>query len=241
MNVRPDLERPSAQTAGFFNPANLDRLCPVKLRLRILVVDDFDMMRFGLRRFLEATFKGALIEEAQTAQRTLDLVRQQPWDLLLLDLVLPDKNGLDILHDLKLAQPDLPVLIFSGSGEDEFAVAALNAGASGFVTKGTPTPELLEAIHKVLGGGKYLSATLADKLAQGFLSKQTGPLHESLSEREFQVLRLIAAGQSATAIAATLALSVKTVSTYRGRLLEKMLMHSNAELTRYAIKQNLVK
>ncbi len=133
------------------------------------------------------------------------------------------------------------MLIFSGSGEDEFPVAALNAGASGFVTKGTPTPELREAIQKVLGSGKHLSAALADKLAQGFLSKQTGPLHESLSEREFQVLHLIATGQSATAIAATLALSVKTVSPYRGRLLEKMLMHSNAELTRYALKQHLVK
>jgi len=197
-------------------------------------------MRLGSRRFLEGTFKGALIEEAQNAKQTLELVRQKPWDLLLLDLSLPDKNGLDILQDIKHAQPDLPVLVLSGTGEDEFAVPALNAGASGFVSKTNAAQELPRAIQKVLGGGKYVSPALADKLALGVLSKETGPLHESLSEREFQVLRLTATGQSAKAIAATLCLSVKTVSTYRARLLEKMHMQSNAELTRYALKHHLV-
>ena len=212
----------------------------MKAELRILVTDDFDLMRLGLRRFLEATFKGALVEEAVNGKQTLDFVRRKPWDLLLLDLSLPDKNGLDILQDIKHARPKLPVLVFSGMGEDEFAVAALNAGASGFVTKSSSVPELTLAIQKVLAGGKYVSPALADKLALGFLSRAPGPLHQSLSEREFQVLRLMATGQGATAIAATMSLSVKTVSTYRARLLEKMGMHSNAELTRYAFKQHLV-
>lgn len=212
----------------------------MKPRLRILVTDDHDLMRLGTRHFLELTFKGALVEEAQNAKQTLDFVRQKPWNLLLLDLSLPDKNGLDVIHDIKLAQPDLPVLVLSGAGEDEFAVPALNAGASGFVAKTSAVQELPRAIQKVLGGGKYVSTALAEKLALGFLSKSSGPLHELLSEREFQVLRLIATGQSATAIAATLSLSVKTVSTYRVRLLEKMNMDSNAELTRYALKQHLV-
>jgi len=212
----------------------------MKTRLRVLVTDDFDLMRFGLRRFLDVTFGGALVEEAVNGKQTLDFVRQKPWDLLLLDLSLPDKNGLDILQDIKDAQPDLPVLVFSGLGEDEFAVAALHAGASGFVAKSSSVQELTLAIEKVLAGGKYVSPALADKLALNFLSKSTGPLHESLSEREFQVLRLIATGQSATTIAATLSLSVKTISTYRARVLEKMQMHSNAELTRYALKHHLV-
>lgn len=209
-------------------------------RLRILVADDHELVRRWLRAHLESAFKGALVQEAQNARQTLELVRQKPWDVLLLDLGLPDRNGLDILRDIKHARPNLPVLVLSGSGEDEFAVPALNAGASGFVSKAGPVQELTPAIQKVMGGGKYVSPALADKLALNFLSKSTGPLHESLSEREFQVLRLIATGQSATTIAATLCLSVKTVSTYRARLLEKMHMQSNAELTRYALKQHLV-
>ena len=212
----------------------------MKTKLRVLVTDDFDLMRFGLRRFLEVTFKGAQVEEAVNGKQTLEFARQKPWDLLLLDLSLPDKNGLDILQDIKHAQPDLPVLVFSGMGEDEFAVAALNAGASGFVTKASSVKELTLAIQKVLAGGKYVSPALADKLALNFLSKSSGPAHQSLSEREFQVLRLMAAGQGATAIAAAMSLSVKTISTYRARLLEKMGMHSNAELTCYAFKHHLV-
>jgi two-component system, NarL family, invasion response regulator UvrY len=208
--------------------------------LRILLADDHDLMRLGSRRFIEAAFENAQVEEAQTARQTLDMVMQQSWDLLLLDLGLPDKNGLDILRDIKLAQPNLPVLVFSGAGEDEFAVAALHAGASGFLPKALPAQELAQAIKKVLAGGTYLTPTLADKLALASLSKTSGPLHESLSEREFQVLRMIASGHSATAIAASLSLSVPTVSTYRARLLRKMGMSSNAELTHYAIKQRLV-
>lgn len=197
-------------------------------------------MRLGVRRFLETTFKGVLITEAGNAKQALDFVRQKPWDLLLLDLGLPDKNGLEVLQDIKNLQPDLPVIVFSGMGEEEFGVAAINAGASGFVTKTSAVQELPRAIQKVLDGGKYVSPALAERLALGFLSKSQGPLHESLSPREFQVLRLMATGQSATAIASELSLSVKTVSTYRARLLEKMHMHSNAELTRYALKQHIV-
>jgi len=156
------------------------------------VADDYDLMRLGLRRFLEVTFKGALIEEAADGKQTLDFVRQKPWDLLLLDLSLPDKHGLDILQDIKQARPELPVLVFSGMGEDEFAVAAVNAGASGFVSKGSSIQELTLAVQKVLAGGKYVSPALANKMALGFLSKSPGPLHQSLSEREFQVLRLTA-------------------------------------------------
>ena len=212
----------------------------MKAQLRFLVADDHELIRLAVRAHLNSNFKDAHVEEAQNARQTLELVRQKPWDLLLLDISLPDKSGLDILQDLKLAQPDLPVLVLSGLGEEEFAVPALDAGASGFVSKTGPVQELNQAIQKVLGGGKYVSPALADKLALNFLSKSTGPRHESLSVREFQVLRLIATGQSATTIAATLCLSIKTVSTYRARLLEKMLMRTNAELTRYALKNRLV-
>jgi two-component system invasion response regulator UvrY len=209
-------------------------------RLRILVADDHELVRRWLRTLLESSFNGALVQEAQNARQTLELVRQKSWDLLLLDLGLPDRNGLDILQDIRNARPNLPLLVLSGLGEDEFAVPVLKAGANGFVSKAGPVQELTLAIRKVMGGGKYVSPALADKLALNFLSNSTGLLHESLSQREFQVLRLIANGQSAKMIAATLCLSVKTVSTYRARLLEKMQMKSNAELTRYALKQHLV-
>jgi two-component system invasion response regulator UvrY len=209
-------------------------------RLRILVADDHELVRRWLRTLLESSFKGALVQEAQNARQTLELVRQKSWDLLLLDLGLPDRNGLDILQDIRNARPNLPLLVLSGLGEDEFAVPVLKAGANGFVSKAGPVQELTLAIRKVMEGGKYVSPALADKLALNFLSDSTGLLHESLSQREFQVLRLIANGQSAKMIAATLCLSVKTVSTYRARLLEKMQMKSNAELTRYALKQHLV-
>ena len=209
-------------------------------RLRILLTDDHELVRQAVRAHLEFSFKGVLIQEAGGARQTLELVRQEPWDLLMLDLELPDGNGLDILQDIKHARPNLHVLVLSGTGEDKFAVPALNAGASGFVSKTGPVRELTSAIQKVLGGGKYVSPALADKLALGVLSKSTGPLHESLSVREFQVLRLIAAGHPAKTIAATLCLSVKTVSTYRARVLEKMQMHSNAELTRYAVEQGYI-
>lgn len=212
----------------------------MKAKLRILLTDDFVLTRLGIRRFLELTFKDALVTEAANAEQMLALVRRKSWDLLLLDLNLPDKNGLDILRDIKLARPELPVLVFSGMGEDPFAVAALNAGASGFVSKAGSVQELTLAILKVLAGGKYMSAALADKLALDFLSNSPGPLHQSLSEREFQVLRLMASGQPVSAIATTLSLSAKTISTYRARLLQKMQMHSNAELTRYAFRHNLV-
>lgn len=204
------------------------------------MTDDHELVRRWLRTLLASACKGALVQEAQTARQTLELVRQEPWDLLLLDLGLPDRNGLDILQDIKHARPNLAVLVLSGLGEDEFAVPALKAGANGFVSKAGPVQELSLAIRKVMGGGKYVSPSLADKLALNYLSESSGPLHESLSQREFQVLRLIASGQTATSIAATLCLSVKTVSTYRARVLEKMRMKSNAELMRYAVKQRLV-
>jgi len=208
--------------------------------LRILLTDDHDLMRFGTRRFLETTFPGTVVEEARNARETLELVRQRRWDLLLLDLGLPDKHGLDILRDLKQARPELRVLVLSATGEDEFAVPALNAGADGFVAKTEAIRDLPQAMEKVMAGGKYLSLELADKLASRFLSKSVGLPHESLSERELQVLRLLATGRSATAISVTLSLSVKTVSTYRARLLEKMNLHSNAELIRYALDHRLV-
>ena len=212
----------------------------IKVGFQILLTDDDELLRLGVRHFLEKLFKGVLMEEAQNAQQTLDFLRQKRCDLLLLDLGLPDRNGMEILPDVKRVQSEMPVIVFSGMGEEEFAVVAINAGASGFVTKTRAVQELPRAIQKVLDGDKYVSPALAEKLALGFLSKSARPLHESLSAREFQVLRLMASGQSVKTIADGFSLSVNTVSTYRARLLEKMNMHSNAELTRYALKQHIV-
>lgn len=206
----------------------------------MLIADDHAVVRQGLKQILSEQPDMQVLGEAGSIPELLDHIRKQRWDIVVLDISMPGRGGLDGLKELKQEQPKLPVLILSIHPEDQFAVRALKAGASGYLTKDSAPEELVQAIRKVLTGRKYISPELAEKLATD-LEKDTGrPLHETLSDREFQILRLIASGKSATEIAQKLSLSVKTVSTYRARILEKMNMKTNAELMHYAIKYQLV-
>ncbi|MCU0586847.1 MAG: response regulator transcription factor [Syntrophobacteraceae bacterium] len=207
--------------------------------IRVLVADDHAIVRQGLKLILSEEFDSLVLGEACSGRELLQLVDRDDWDIVVLDITLSDRNGLDILKDLKLQRPKLPVLILSMHSEDQFAVRSLKAGASGYMTKENVPEELVKAIKKVLGGGRYVSATLAEKLAFE-LDAQVRPPHEALSDREYQVLRMIASGRTVSEIAEELALSVKTISTYRARVLEKLRMKTNAELTHYAIRNSLV-
>ncbi|MCI0537972.1 MAG: response regulator transcription factor [Verrucomicrobiales bacterium] len=209
--------------------------------LNILVTDDHAIIRRGLKQImLEGLGSEVVVEEAQNAQEALDHVAKREWDVVLMDVSMPGRSGIDILTEIKKARPHTPVLFVTMHGEDQFAVRVLRAGASGFISKDSAPDELLQAIRKVAAGGRYLSDSLAEKLALGLTDELNKQPHELLSDREFQVLRKIGAGRTATQIAEDLALSVKTVSTYRARILEKMRMNNNAELTNYAIKNKLV-
>jgi DNA-binding NarL/FixJ family response regulator len=208
--------------------------------LKVLIVDDHAMIRVGLKQVLLKTFENAVIGEAENAEEALELIRRKNWDLVVMDITMPGRSGLDILKDVQLARPALPVLIMSMHGEDQFAIRVLKAGAAGFITKHSAPEELVSAIRKILGGGKYASKAVSEKLIQN-LGRESGKLpHENLSDRELQVLCMFALGKINKEVAADLSLSVKTVSTYRARILEKMGMKTNAELTRYAIKNGLV-
>jgi len=200
----------------------------------ILVADDHAIVRRGLIELLRDAFPGARFGEAESAPEAVAAGRGGEWDLVVLDISLPGRSGLDALKDLKAARPALPVLILSMHPEEQFAIRALRAGAAGYVTKQSAPEELVGAVRKVLRGGRYVSAALAERLAMEVGGRTEGAPHESLSDREYQVLRLIASGLTLTAIAEQLSLSVQTVSTYRTRLLEKMGMTTNAELASYA-------
>lgn len=208
--------------------------------IRILAVDDHAVVRDGLRRILdEAPFETAF-GEASTAQEALSLVREGNWDAVVLDISLGGRNGLELLKELKQIRPKLPVLILSMHSEEQYARRAFRAGAAGYVTKDSSRAELVHAVNKVIEGRRYVSAAMAEKLAFDIQRDADSPLHASLSDREFEVLRLIASGKTVGEIAEILSLSDKTISTYRARLLEKMGMKTNAELTHYAIKDKLV-
>jgi two-component system invasion response regulator UvrY len=206
----------------------------------ILIVDDHPVVRKGLKQILEAEFDPANIGEAEDSRQALELVRSQPWDVVILDISIPPRSGLDILGEIKAGRPKLPVLILSIHPEDQYAVRALRAGASGYLTKECAPKELVKAVGMILKGGKYISSSLAEKLADRLSPDARIPLHERLSDREFQVLCLIASGKTTSEIAAELFLSVKTIGTFRARILEKMGMKSNAELAHYAIKNGLI-
>lgn len=206
----------------------------------ILVVDDHVVVRRGLRQVIAEDCDGAVVEEASTGQAALDAVRRQDWAVVVLDINLPDKNGLEVLKDLKTLRPALPVLILSHYAESEYAARAFKAGAAGYLTKESASEELAAAIRKVLAGGRYVSPSFAEQLA-GRLTGDLGALpHHALSDREHEVLCRIARGQAVSQIADELALSVKTVSTYRARLLEKLHLANNAALMRYALDHGLV-
>lgn len=208
--------------------------------MRILIADDHAVFRRGLRDTLAEAFSRVTFGEAKTAQETIELVRRQDWDVVVLDISMPGKSGLDILNDLRRLRPKLPVLLLTMHPEQQYARRALKAGAAGYLTKDSVPEELKEAIKRIVAGGRYVSATLAEKLAVDLREGADLPLHELLSDREFQVLRMIASGKTVKEIAEDLSLSVKTVSTYRGRILEKTSMRTNAELIRYALQTQLV-
>ena len=208
--------------------------------LRILIADDHPIVRRGLKEILEDATDVAEIGEASHPQEVLDLARAGGWDVVVLDLGLPGRGGMEVLKDLHQDRPRLPVLILSMQPEDQYAVRALRAGAAGYLTKEAAPDKLLEAIRKVTGGGRYISPSVAEQLAAGLTVDATRPLHDALSDREFEVMRLIGSGKTVGDIAEQLSLSVKTVSSYRARILEKMGMSNNAELMQYAIRNRLV-
>jgi two-component system, NarL family, invasion response regulator UvrY len=207
--------------------------------MKILLADDHAVVRHGLKQILTDAFKHATYGEARNAQEALDLVWKQKWDVVVLDITMPGRSGLDVLREIKKFKPRLPVLVLSMHPENQFAVRVLKTGASGYMTKESAPDELVGAVKKVLAGGRYVSNALAENLAASLSVNQKAP-QEKLSDREFQVLRLIASGKMITDIARELSLSVKTISTYRSRVLEKMGMKNNAELMHYAIQHRLV-
>jgi DNA-binding NarL/FixJ family response regulator len=196
-------------------------------------------MREGLRLILADKFQGAVFGEARDAREGLHMVWRQEWDLVILDISLPGTNGLELLKQIKRFHRKLRVLVLSMYPEDQFALRMLKAGAAGYLTKDSASHELIRAIRKVLAGGRYISPTLAEQMASSLDIDVLQPPHERLSDREYLILRLIASGKTVGQIARELSLSVKTISTYRARTLEKMAMKTNAELTRYAIENAL--
>jgi DNA-binding NarL/FixJ family response regulator len=207
---------------------------------KILILDDHEVVREGVKKILAEQPGAITFGEASTAPEALKLAREQDWDVVMLDLSLGDRNGLEVLKELKQIRPRLPVLILSMHSEEQYARRAFKAGAAGYITKGSPRAELVIAINKVIEGGRYVSSSLAERLVVDLGKDTDRPLHEALSDREFEVMCLIASGKTVGEIAVLLSLSDKTISTYRARILEKMRMKTNAELTHYAIQNKLV-
>ena len=208
--------------------------------MNILIVDDHAVVRRGIRALLAEEFPDAAISEASTINDALRELASRSWALVILDLTMPGRGGLDALPQIHSTYPDLPVLVLSAHAEEQYAIRALRAGAIGYVSKDSTLGELIAAARKALAGSVYVSAKLAEILAKDVRAKHGCPLHGALSDREFQVLRLLARGRSVKQIAVELALSDKTISTYRARMLDKMGMSSNAELVRYAIENGLI-
>jgi DNA-binding NarL/FixJ family response regulator len=208
--------------------------------IRVLIVDDHAILRRGLRALLSDEFHGAAFGEASDARQALEQLRKEKWDVALLDITLPGKNGLDLLKEFKAARPKLPVLILSAHAEDQFAVRVLKAGAGGYLTKESAPEELAKAIRKVLAGGQYVSPALAEKLALRVRKDITLTPHETLSDREYEIMCLIASGKTVTEIAGELSLSPKTIGTYRARVLEKLGVKNSPGIVQYAIRNGLV-
>jgi DNA-binding NarL/FixJ family response regulator len=208
--------------------------------MRILIVDDHALIRRGLKQVLQDGLGAVAVGEAENAGQALEEVIKRTWDIVVMDITLPGRSGLDVLQEIKVACPNLPVLILSMHSEDQFGVRVLRAGAAGFIPKEAAPEDLVKAIRKVVAGGRYVTNTLAEKLAADVAQPADQLPHEHLSDREFQVLRLIASGKAVGQIATELSLSVKTISTYRARVLEKMRLQNNAQLTHYAISRQLV-
>ena len=207
---------------------------------RILLVDDHPIVRQGIKQVLAGAFQPALVGEAANAEEGLSEVRNTAWDVLVLDLTLPGVSGLDLLKDLRRERPSLPVLVLSMHPPDQFARRAMNAGAAGYLTKDSAPTELVKAVSEVIAGRRYLNPLVIEELVTHAQPDSERRPHEALSDREYQVLRMIASGLTVSQVATRLSLSVKTISTYRARVLEKMNMRTTAELMHYGIQQGLV-
>ncbi|MGC3976390.1 MAG: response regulator transcription factor [Nitrospira sp.] len=219
----------------------LDRMQQMEHNVtKILVVDDHAVVRQGVKQILNEQFQGAVIGEARNAEEMIDRIRKFTWDIVVLDVGMPGKSGLDALKDLKQVCPKLPVLVLSAYPEDQLARRMLKAGASGYLTKDSAPNELVQALKKILGGGKFVSASMAELLVANLNEEVGRPLHEVLSDREYQVMCLIAVGKSLKEIADDLCVGISTINTYRARILEKMQFKNNTELTHYALENRLV-
>ena len=216
-----------------------DTTAPRPTSLRVMLVDDHPIVRRGLRDILVDAFPGAMIHEVGSGREAMTSLQLQQWTVVVLDLSLPDGSGLDVLKRVREMRPRLPVLILSMHTADQFARRAIAAGASGYLTKDAADAELVTAVSRLARGGKYFGAEVLERVALGLHPDREDRPHERLSDREYQVLRMIGGGKTVSEIATELTLSVKTVSTYRARVLEKMKMRTNAELTHYAGRHGL--
>lgn len=208
--------------------------------LRILIADDHAIIRKGLKLILLEEYPSAQIVEVADAEDVLSKLMDQEWDIIICDLSMPGRSGLDVIHFVKQNYPKTPVLILSIHPEDQYAIRVLKAGASGYLSKETATDELIVAVQRLLLGRKYISEAIAEKMSNELDQHSNKPLHEILSDREFHVLKLLAEGKSVSEIAVSLSLGVTTVSTYRSRVLAKMSVKNNAELTRYALENKII-
>jgi two-component system, NarL family, invasion response regulator UvrY len=208
--------------------------------IKIIIADDHPIVRAGMKQIISEAADMSVVDEAGDGRQLLHKVREENFDVVILDITMPHIDGLDVLKQLKIEKPKLPVIILSIHPESQYALRVLKAGASGYVTKTSAPEELINAIRKVHRGGKYISPSIAEKLAFQLEADFEVMPHEALSDREYQVLCMLASGKTVTEIADELALSVKTVSTYRSRILEKMNMKNNAELIHYAVQNKLV-
>jgi two-component system invasion response regulator UvrY len=207
---------------------------------RILIADDHELVRRGLRQILQDAFPKLQMEEVADARGAVDAVRRHSWDAVLLDINMPGRSGLEVLGELKTLRPDMPVVVLTAFPEEDYALRAFKLGASAYVNKGGASDELLAALRKAAAGGRYVTASLAEKLAASIAGDAPAAPHETLSNRELQVLRMIAQGRSVKEIGSELALSEKTIGTYRARISQKMGLATNVELTRYALQHKLV-
>jgi two-component system, NarL family, invasion response regulator UvrY len=209
-------------------------------KIKILIADDHPIVRAGFKQVISDMPDMLVADEAGNGQEVLNFIRKKDYDLVLLDISMPGRSGLEVLKDLKSEKPKLPVLILSIYPEEQYAIRALRAGAAGYMTKASAPHELIAAIRKISQGGKYISASLAEKLTDYLDGDAAKPPQETLSDREYQVMLMIASGKTVTEIADELCLSVKTISTYRTHILDKMKMKNNAEITLYAVQNKLV-
>ncbi|HEX4086619.1 MAG TPA: response regulator transcription factor [Chthoniobacteraceae bacterium] len=208
--------------------------------MKVLLADDHIVVREGLKHIIESQHGEVTFGDARDGTEALNRIWNEDWDLVLLDIHMPGRDGIEVLREAKKAKPRTPVLIISGSSHEEYAVRALRDGAAGYIEKNAPESEFLQAVSEALAGRCYVTPAVAQKLAREVASPKDKPVHETLSDREYQVMKMLASGKTVKEVAAELSLSVKTVSTYRTRILEKLNLTSNVDIARFAIKAGLV-